>query len=99
MCFRKAQRTAALPANAEIIFMYSDIGRMIAFCQAYAILPQSVAKLVPQPEALTRLVNPEASAIVPQPVARFDAPTMPPIVQRSVAQIPRATESSSSLGH
>ena len=121
---RQAQQKAALSANAEMILMYWDIGRMIAarqeregwgagviprlavdlknelpeekgfsernikrmlrFYQEYSALPAKV----PPAAALLQNAGNDLPAIVPQPVAQIPAPTMLPIMQRSVAQIP-----------
>lgn len=128
---RAGQQRAALAANAELIALYWDIGRMIAtrqkeegwgagviprlaadlknelpeekgfsvrnigymirFAREYdpsSILQRSVAKLVPQPVAPIGQPKIEASEISQQPAAKLAAPTMLPIVQRSVAQLP-----------
>jgi len=114
---RTAQHKAALSANAEMILMYWDIGRliqarqeregwgaqviprlavdlknelpeqkgfsernlkyMIRFAREYGappILPQPVAKLVPQSAALIQGVENEVSAIVQQPAAQLAMP-------------------------
>lgn len=121
---RHAQHRAALSANAEMILLYWDIGRMIAarqeregwgagviprlavdlknelpeekgfsernikrmlrFYQEYSALPAKG----PPAAALLQNAGNELSAIVPQPVAQIPTPTMLPILQRSVAQIP-----------
>jgi len=128
---RAGQQRAALAANAELIALYWDIGRMIAarqkeegwgagviprlaadlknelpeekgfsvrnigymirFAREYdpsSILQRSVAKLVPQPVAPIGQPKIEASEISQQPAAKLAAPTILPIVQRSVAQLP-----------
>ena len=103
---RTAQHKAALSANAEMILMYWDIGRMIAFYRAYPNLPQpaaklqsvgfeplgilqqAVAKLGSQAPPLLQNPENESAVIGPQPVAQLTF-AMAPIVQRSVAQIPR----------
>lgn len=128
---RQGQRRAALSANAEMIHMYWDIGRMIAarqekegwgagviprlavdlknelpeqkgfsernigymirFAREYdssAILQRSVAKLVPQPAALSGKLEFDESEILQQPAAKLESAAMLPILQRSVAQLP-----------
>ncbi|MEI7432607.1 MAG: DUF1016 N-terminal domain-containing protein, partial [Betaproteobacteria bacterium] len=125
---RQAQHQAALSANAEMVLMYWDIGRMIAarqeregwgsgviprlavdlknelpeekgfsernigrmiaFFRAYAILPQPVAKLEPKDAVLLEPVNSAPATVVPQPVAQTSNPYMFPSLQRTVAQIP-----------
>lgn len=128
---RQGQRRAALSANAEMIHMYWDIGRMIAarqekegwgagviprlavdlknelpeqkgfsernigymirFAREYdssAILQRSVAKLVPQPAALSGKSEFDESEILQQPAAKLESAAMLPILQRSVAQLP-----------
>ena len=128
---RQGQRRAALSANAEMIHMYWDIGRMIAarqekegwgagviprlavdlknelpeqkgfsernigymirFAREYdssAILQRSVAKLVPQPAALSGKLEFDESEILQGPAAKLESAAMLPILQRSVAQLP-----------
>ena len=146
---REAQHRAVLSANAEMILLYWDIGRMIAarqeqegwgsgviprlavdlrnelpeqkgfsernikrmvqFWEAYphlfqigpravAQLPASVggsgippvASLVQQSAAQLQLSSSESLTILPPPVAKFNAPSLPPIVQGSIVQIPWA---------
>ena len=65
-------------------FSERNIKRMLRFYQEY---PALLAK-VPPVAALLQNADHDLSAIVPQPVALLPKPTMLPILQRSVAQIP-----------
>jgi len=62
-----AQTRAVLAVNAELVRLYWDIGRMIAFYREYpepaVILPQPAAKLIP-------------TSKVPQPVAQLPEPLL-----------------------
>jgi hypothetical protein len=62
---------------------YHNLGDIIAVVyRAYAIVQQSAAQLQLDPS--------ESLAIMPPSVAQFGTPSVPPIVQRSIAQILRA---------
>lgn len=78
---RQGQIRSALSANAEMIAMYWDIGRMIRFTREYSspsILQQPVAKLAST-----------GSPMEKTPAAPSPEKNEPPNVQRLVAQIPR----------
>ena len=72
-------------------FSERNIGYMIRFAREYdssAILQRSVAKLVPQPAALSGKLEFDESEILQGPAAKLESAAMLPILQRSVAQLP-----------
>ncbi|OGS36901.1 MAG: hypothetical protein A2293_13430 [Elusimicrobia bacterium RIFOXYB2_FULL_49_7] len=99
---RKAQHKAAVSANAEMTFMYWDIGRMIAARQEQdgwgaSVIPRLAVDLKNElseekgfsARNIGRMIAFfRAYPILPQPVAKLPENTVPPAFNQSIAQIP-----------
>jgi hypothetical protein len=71
---RQAQHRAVISANAEMILMYWDIGRMIAFYREYPFLPRPVAEIGARTAPQLQNSQSQETVILQQVVAKISMP-------------------------